>query len=357
MSSLHFLSYYFPPIPSVASRRNQYIYTELRKQFDNTYRYVTSNALHFPNNEDASAKETTYYIKTFDYRTLALKYSKQQRGQLHYDETRKQQSYIRFLIRLNETLPFSLLIGEGGGRFIWNAVRKILANMDHTSDNVLFTSFRPTADIIVGYIVKYFRPECRWIISMHDLPYTRQRPNVYFPRLQQMIWKRLLSKANHLITVSDGLTQAIQAYGVKATTLLNGVQIRAPRSAENEFFTISYTGSIYRQLMDPSILMDCLSQLVADHHLDPTKVRLNYAGKDSVYWMSHAHKYPNLKSIFIDYGLIPQCDAMSLQEKSNINYLMSWNDEQLHGVLTGKLFEYLGARNPILALINGKKTT
>ena len=44
-----------------------------------------------------------------------------------------------------------------------------------------------------------------------------------------------------------------------------------------------------------------------------------------------------------------------VQAAAQINLLLSWNSPGLQGILTSKVFEYLQARVPILALVNGAK--
>ncbi len=48
-------------------------------------------------------------------------------------------------------------------------------------------------------------------------------------------------------------------------------------------------------------------------------------------------------------------ESIKIQSKSHINLLLSWTEENRTGIITGKFFEYLAAKNPILAIINGKK--
>ena len=52
-------------------------------------------------------------------------------------------------------------------------------------------------------------------------------------------------------------------------------------------------------------------------------------------------------------GILTHLEALDLQTKANLNLLLTWNSDQVKGILTGKLFEYVGARNPILALVKG----
>jgi len=47
--------------------------------------------------------------------------------------------------------------------------------------------------------------------------------------------------------------------------------------------------------------------------------------------------------------------AKQIQRKSQLNLLLSWSSPSLKGILTGKLYEYLAAGNPILSIINGTK--
>ena len=47
---------------------------------------------------------------------------------------------------------------------------------------------------------------------------------------------------------------------------------------------------------------------------------------------------------------MPRTEALRVQRESQILFLLGWDGEGGEGILTGKLFDYLGARRPILAM-------
>ena len=47
---------------------------------------------------------------------------------------------------------------------------------------------------------------------------------------------------------------------------------------------------------------------------------------------------------------LPRAQAAAIQQEADVLLLMQWNDPREQGNLPGKLFEYLGARRPILGL-------
>jgi len=47
---------------------------------------------------------------------------------------------------------------------------------------------------------------------------------------------------------------------------------------------------------------------------------------------------------------VPRAEAVAVQQGADVLLLMQWNDPREQGNLPGKLFEYLGARRPILGL-------
>jgi glycosyltransferase involved in cell wall biosynthesis len=50
------------------------------------------------------------------------------------------------------------------------------------------------------------------------------------------------------------------------------------------------------------------------------------------------------------YGLISRSEALEKQRKSQVLLLLDWNDPEETGIYTGKIFEYLAAKRPILAV-------
>lgn len=351
--SIFYISYYFPPIHSIASLRNYNLTRYLSKKVGELTVLTTRNQGIFPKDEKSLEGIVVNQLPTFDYRTISHLFKKNA-NQIHYDESTKSNPLIKFLIRLNETLPFSLLFGEGGLIFILTGVRKVLSyyKRDDTT-TILITPFRPAANVIVGYIVKRLRPDTIWVAGMHDIPINYKRPNCYLPNLQRKIWSHLLSKTNKVITISDGLARDLHNYKVSAEVVESGIIPRNPDSAKNSKFTISFTGSLYDKMIYPIDLFESVERLLKAQKIDHQKIRIVYAGKDALKWKQYCGNFPLTNALLKCFEVLPHGEALKLQTLSNINLLLTWNVKEVNGILTGKLFEYLGARNPILTIVNG----
>jgi len=57
-----------------------------------------------------------------------------------------------------------------------------------------------------------------------------------------------------------------------------------------------------------------------------------------------------LKDVVTCHGHVPRSVALQAQREAQLLLLPRWNDPQEAGVYTGKVFDYLGARRPIIAL-------
>ena len=57
-----------------------------------------------------------------------------------------------------------------------------------------------------------------------------------------------------------------------------------------------------------------------------------------------------LQGIVKQYGLVPRNVALEKQRESQLLLRLKWEDQQELGAYSGKIFEYLAARRPILAI-------
>jgi glycosyltransferase involved in cell wall biosynthesis len=65
--------------------------------------------------------------------------------------------------------------------------------------------------------------------------------------------------------------------------------------------------------------------------------------------MSEAQRY-GVAHVLEMKDAVPHQEALGLQRAADVLLLLLWNDPRERGVYTGKLFEYLGARRPILGI-------
>jgi glycosyltransferase involved in cell wall biosynthesis len=113
-------------------------------------------------------------------------------------------------------------------------------------------------------------------------------------------------------------------------------------------FTMTYTGSMYG-VRNPGTFLRAVEELVADGELDESKIRLKFIGR----FGSDVHEMFRSSAIRQSIEVVPYLPHHeSIRELLRANALLLIVDETKDSaeIVPGKVFEYLGARRPILAL-------
>jgi len=111
--------------------------------------------------------------------------------------------------------------------------------------------------------------------------------------------------------------------------------------------TIVYTGTIYQGKQDTTKLFVALRELI-DEGLGESDIRVEFYGDELVWLRGEIEQYGLLNTVS-QCGRVSHEEALQIQREADILLLLKWEDLQEDGVYTRKVFEYLGARRPILA--------
>ena len=353
-STCIFISYYFPPIKSVGVIRNFHLAQISHKIFTDLYILTTSNQKILPKEEaDLSSFKSVELINTIDYRTIIQRFYTKNKN-THYSESVKQNKLIQWLIKANESLPFNLFVGEGGLIYLIDGYYKAKKIIKRTrAKTFVITSFRPTANVLIGFLLKINYPHIIWINSFQDAPYDPIRKNTIIPNLQNYLWRKMLKQSNLNITTSSGIKYAIDSLNNKNITFENGVVFRENLTHNAEQFTISYTGSLYHDLRDPKLLFEALTHLVLSKKIQVNKLKIIYMGKDIAKWKSFCDTYPLLLNAFSIENISERIHSLEIQQKSHINLMLTWSEGSQGGTIPAKLYEYIGSGNYIISLVKG----
>lgn len=353
-STCIFISYYFPPIKSVGVIRNFHLAQLFHKIFTDLYILTTSNQQILPKEDvDLSSFKSIELINTVDYRTIIQNFNTKNKY-THYPESIKQNKIIQWLIKLNESLPFNLFVGEGGLFYLIDGYSKAKKIINKTrATTFVITSFRPTANVLIGYLLKINYPQIIWINSFQDAPFDQIRKNTISPNLQKCLWRKMLKQSNLNIATSSGVKNAIDSLNNHTITLENGVEFRENLTSNSELFTISYTGSLYHDLRDPSLLFEALSHLVMTEKIKVSDLKIIYIGKDITRWKKYCDSYPLIINAFDIENISERSHSLAIQQKSHINLMLTWSDSNKGGTMPAKLYEYIGAGGYIISLVKG----
>lgn len=344
-------SYYFPPIKSIGTLRNYNIYQEFVKYFQGVEVITTTNR-HRLQQEKLENTPSVHEARTLDYRWWL---SRNKKRHVHLSENKKDKKWVRFLQRLLDSFPFNILVGDGGLMYIIDAYQKAKGLIRAKKTQYLYSSFRPYSDHIPPYLLKIWNPDLVWIADFRDLQVDVNVKNTFAENFQHWCNRRILAKADIVTTVSEGLAQHLRRYHSNVYVLRNGIGKATLLNAKVENypkFTIAYTGSMFLKKRNPEPLLEVLAQLIQEGLIDPEKIQIRYAGKDGALWQSWICKH-GLEAIFKDLGMLSLQQANVLQHSAHINLLLTFSSPKMNGNLTGKLYEYLNAKRPILTIVNG----
>lgn len=350
-------SYYFPPTKTVATVRIYNFHLEAQQHFKEVFGLTTSNRQLFPKDHFPLDDRNTTEVWTYDLRTFL---GKKNNASTTIDQSKKESWLGKFIIKLAYSFPFNLILGDGGLTYILGGFFKGRKVVRENKIEVIFSTFKPYSNHLICYLIKRWNPQLIWIADFRDLHVDEMRDNVYFPKLQHWFNRKILKKANVVTTVSKGLTKNLAEYHDNIFVLRNSIassKILKPKAISFfPKFTISYTGSIYANLRSAELLFKALENLIRLGKIDDEKIQITYAGTEAGIWQKWVDDF-DLQKINVFHGIVPMQEAKMIQQKSQINLLLSWASENQQGVLTAKFYEYLAARNPILLIIKGSKDT
>lgn len=225
---------------------------------------------------------------------------------------------------------------------------------EHQFDAII-SSLGPATSHLVAYRMakKYKLP---WIADYRDL-WTQNhvdKRNFIHTAIERYFEKRFIKKASLLTTVSEELAESLRALHKKPTHVIqNGfdeTDFEGPAlQPAVDGFNVLYTGMIYVGRRDPSLLFEAVSQLKTKNAKFYEEINLIFYGADRKV-ISDLAKAKGVEDKVVLHDRCSNAEAIMKQRAADVLLLLEWDNPAAKGVLTGKLFEYLGAKRPILAI-------
>lgn len=239
--------------------------------------------------------------------------------------------------------------------FALGAIRE-LRQQGRPFDAVISTSPPITTHLIACEAKRILA--CPWIADLRDLWAQNLTPNVStFQLLQTGLEKRTLSQADALVAVSepwaDRLRQRYSSKSIYAITNGFDPEQFVSRPPLTRQFCITHPGLLYEGLRDPSLLFEVIRDLIKSGHMSADDVRIRFYGPRED-WVTPLIRQYGLEGVVEVLGTIPRENVLQREMESQVLLLLGWNGSRDVGLHNGKLFEYLGARRPILALFGSR---
>jgi hypothetical protein len=234
------------------------------------------------------------------------------------------------------------------------AVKEGDAILSNKQFDAIISSSPPATAHIIGRQIS-LNNHVPWIADLRDpwVPYNIKHGSIrkYFDRRLQY---RTLKDAACLVTISEPLSNQLKWISNNVRVITNGFEnaVSYP-SARNDKLRIVYTGYIYKNKQDPEPLFQAIHELVNECLININDIQVDLYGKNIEIVKDEVLKY-NLENIVNFNGFISREESLKIQRAAQILLLLTWNDKNERGVYTGKLFDYLAARRPILAVGNYK---
>ena len=211
---------------------------------------------------------------------------------------------------------------------------------------MIISSFAPDASHILALKLKQEFPHLKWIADMRDemsfSPYIDSKIKSRYQVLEQQIF----TYANAITTVSKPILDEFKSMCINDKILFaeirNGYDFPLEkREINNDVFTLTYVGSFYGDI-NPINFFKALELFIRNNRNIELKVQL-------IGVKTHFEIPKILRGMIEILPVVSHNKAIECMKQSDALLLIHPSNGR-KGVFTGKLFEYLGALKPILAL-------
>lgn len=233
------------------------------------------------------------------------------------------------------------------------SVNFLMSYLKDNSVDVIITSGPPHSLHMIGIQLKS-KLNVKWISDFRD-PWT----NIdYFHRLplskkslkkHQQLEESVVKNSDHVIVVGNTMKQEFLRYNSQVDVISNGFDTseREEQIALDSHFTVTHVGMMNAD-RNPKNLWKALKKLSdkSDDFKKALKIRL--IGKVADEIKDQLSIFDQSQVDFIDY--LNHTEVYKHQRASQVLLLSINNVPNAKGIVTGKIFEYLQAKRPILAI-------
>ena len=190
-----------------------------------------------------------------------------------------------------------------------------------------------------------------------DLYYNKEFFQLGFAkRKNKRLEEKVLKSADVVVTVGNELKKYFERFNSNVEVIPNGFDDEVEHDEEIELsqkFSLSYIGLLPKSSLPTNLLM-AIQRLIDENSDFKNDIELNFIGDihESVSALIHELQLSNYTNFF---GYVPHKEAIKYQKSAQVLLVLIPNVNRNKGIITGKVFEYMAANRPILALgpING----
>jgi hypothetical protein len=286
------------------------------------------------------------------YKLLTGRKQNERLGVALMDEGKKSKGLTE---RMSLWVRSNLFIPDPRMFWINPSVRFLTRYLKENHCHAVITTGPPHSLHIIGMKLKK-QTGIKWVADFRD-PWTNIDfyKDLLLTRLADSLHKKLEKKvvlnADHLITVSPGMTDEFKLMGAtRISTITNGYDHAdvTKNNSRIEKFTIVHLGSMPRT-RNPENLWKALSILVRTKPSFSSELKIRLIGKVDQSIIASLENndlsHYTIRESFVPHSLTPE-----ILSKSAVLLLCINNTPNAKGILTNKFFEYLAAKRPILAI-------
>lgn len=243
-------------------------------------------------------------------------------------------------------------------KMLWIApsIRFLTKYISYNRVDAIVTTGPPHSMHLIGYKLSK-KNSLPWIADFRD-PWSTMFNFKYLNHLASVVAlhkrleKRVLTSATAVVTVSQTIAKELStiAGGRDIKVITNGYDgedFSLPPPPTDKKFSITYTG-LFMEGQNPKNLWRYLGERVKSDHHFAADLQINLIGNiDSAILESLTENRLTPNAVL--KGYLPHNEAILFQRSSQLLLLSAGVEPEAAGILTGKYFEYVASKRPILA--------
>jgi len=224
--------------------------------------------------------------------------------------------------------------------------------------DLIFSTSPPPSAHLAGYLLKKLTGKA-WVADFRDLWIGFQYenyPTFLHRKLKENLEKSIIVNADAIITVSPGMSQRIRQFNLQAKkvqTITNGFDqedFKTDYVKTENVFTILHSGTFSLD-HNPIPFLIALENLLKRNAIDSEKIKFVHCGLSLGIDLEKLIEKRRLRRIFFPLGYLSHSQTIKQLKGADLLLLTTASHPQAEFATTGKLFEYLAAKKPILAIV------